>query len=244
MRKLYEKNELVFALAWIAVYVAGTGLAETLDGAFGTSRTMTAVFHLGMTAGLLIWVRKNGMTEKYGLLLPRYPLAQALFFVPLILLCASKLVFSPALRFGAAETVLYVLSMLCVGFLEELIFRGFLFRAIERENLTRAIVISSVAFGIGHIVNLMNGQNVTETVGQILFAMLAGFTLAVLFYKGKSLIPCIVFHGVYNALSAVANDEAMNRALGGPVPAMIILMAVSAALLGGYALWNWKHLKG
>ena len=134
--------------------------------------------------------------------------------------------------------------MLCVGFLEELIFRGFLFRAIEKENLTRAIVISSVTFGIGHIVNLFNGQNLLETVGQIVFAVFVGFALVILFHKGKSLVPCMVFHGIFNALSVIANDSALNSALGGPVQATVIMIAASAVVLGGYSAWNWKHLKG
>ena len=244
MKKLYEKNELSFALLWIAVYVAGTSLAETLNEMLGTFKLVSAVFHIGMTAGLFLWVKRNGLAGKYGLMLPRYRLAQAWFFIPLILVCLYKVVFSPAVRFATTESVLYVVSMLCVGFLEEIIFRGFLFRAIEKENLIRAIVISSVTFGIGHIVNLLNGQNLPETIGQIIFAVFVGFALVVLFHKGKSLVPCIVFHGVFNALSVIANDEALNSALGGPVPAAIILIAASAIVLGGYSAWNWKHLEG
>jgi hypothetical protein len=49
---------------------------------------------------------------------------------------------------------------------------------------------------------------------------------------------------VFNALSVVANDEALNSALGGPVPTAVIMIASSAVLLGGYFLWNWKHLNG
>ncbi len=243
MRKLYENNELAFALICIAVYVIGTGLAETLNETFGVFRLFSVIFHAGMTAGLFLWIKRNGLTRKYGLMLPRYRPAQALFFAPLILVCLYKPAFSSAARFSAAESVLYVISMLCVGFLEEIIFRGFLFRAIEKENLTRAIIISSVTFGIGHIVNLLNGQNLTETVGQTVFALLAGFALVTLFHRGKSLIPCIVFHGVFNSLSVIANDEALYSVLGGPVPATVIMTLTSAAVLGGYSVWNWKHLK-
>ena len=244
MKKLYEKNELTFALVWIAVYVVGTSLAEALSETLGTFKLVSAVFHVILTAVLFIWVRRNGLSEKYGLFLPRYRLSTAWFFLPLALVCAYKACFSPAVRYSPAESALFVVSMLCVGFLEELIFRGFLFRAIEKESLPRAIVISSVTFGVGHIVNLLNGQDIAETLVQILFAVIVGFALSVLFYKGKSLIPCIVFHGVFNALSLVANDEALNSALGGPVPAAVILLAASAVVLGGYSLWNWKHLKG
>ena len=244
MKKLYEKNELIFALVMIAVYVAGTSLAEALSETIGAYKLVSAVFHAALAAGLFLWVRRNGLAEKYGLFLPRYRLAQAWFFIPLALVCAYKVIFSPALRFSPTESILFVISMLCVGFLEELIFRGFLFMAIEKENLTRAIIISSVTFGIGHIVNLFNGQDLWETISQIIFAVFVGFALVILFHKGKSLVPCIVFHGVFNALSIIANDEALNNALGGPVSAALILIAASAVLLGGYSLWNWKHLKG
>ena len=244
MKKLYEKNELAFALVWIVIYVAGTSLAETLNETLGTFKLVSAAFHAVMAAGMFLWVRRNGLAEKYGLFLPRYKLAQAWFFIPLILVCAYKAAFSPALRFSPAESVLYVISMLGVGFLEELIFRGFLFRAIEKENLTRAIVISSVTFGIGHIVNLINGQDLLETIGQIIFAVFVGFALVILFHKGKSLVPCIVFHGVFNSLSIISNDEALNSALGGPAAATVILVAASALVLGGYSVWNWKHLEG
>ena len=244
MKKLYAKNELTFALVWIAVYVAGTGLSEALSETIGINKLASALFHVALAAGLFLWVRRNGLAEKYGLFLPRYRLLQAWFFIPLALVCLYKLVFSPALRFSAAESILFVISMLCVGFLEELIFRGFLFRAIEKENLTRAIVISSVTFGIGHIVNLLNGQDLPETISQIIFAVFVGFALVILFRKGKSLVPCIVFHSVFNALSVIANDDALNSALGGPVSAALIMIAASAVVLGGYSVWNWKHLEG
>ncbi len=244
MKKLYEKNELTFALVWIAIYVVGTSAAEALSETTGIRKLISAAFHVAMTAALFLWVRRNGLMEKYGLFLPRYRLARAWFFVPLALVCLYKLIFSPAFRFSPMESVLYVISMLGVGFLEELIFRGFLFRAIEKENLTRAIIISSVTFGIGHIVNLLNGQNLPDTISQIIFAVFVGFALVILFHKGKSLVPCIVFHGVFNALSIVANDQALYDALGGPVLTAVIMIAVSAVLLGGYSLWIRKHLEG
>ena len=222
-------------LAWIVYFFVLEPLGVTF---------LTTIVFVVLTACLFLWVMRNGLAEKYGLFLPRYRLLRAWLFIPLMLVCVYKIVFSPALRFSAAESILFVISMLCVGFLEEIIFRGFLFRAIAKENLTRAVIISSVTFGIGHIVNLLTGQNLLDTIGQIIFAVFAGFALVVLFHKGKSLVPCIVFHSVFNALSVVSNDEALYRALGGPVLTTVIMIAVSAVVLGGYSVWNWKHLEG
>ena len=244
MKKLYEKNETAFAVTWILIYIFGTCLAEALSEIAGIFKLFPAVFHAALAAFILVWVKRNGLTEKYGLFLPRYRLSQAWFFLPLALIASYKVVFSPALRYAPVESVLFVVSMLCVGFLEEMIFRGFLFRAMEKKNLARAVVVSAVTFGIGHIVNLINGQDLLETGGQIVFAVTVGFALVILFYKGRSLVPCIVFHSVFNSLSVISNENAQMQALGGPVAATAILVGASAVLLGVYTLWNRKHLKG
>ena len=85
MTKLYKKNELMFALVWIAIYVVGTSLAEALCEALGVVKLVPAAFHLALTVILLLWVRRNDLTEKCGLFLPRYRLSSAWFFLPLIL---------------------------------------------------------------------------------------------------------------------------------------------------------------
>ena len=79
------------------------------------------------------------------------------------------------IKLSVLETALYVLSMLCVGFIEEIIFRGFLFKALCKDNLKLAIVISSVTFGMGHIVNLLNGSDLIPTLLQIAYATAIGF---------------------------------------------------------------------
>ena len=68
MKKLYEKNELTFALVWIAIYVVGTSLAEALSESISVYKLVSAVFHIALTAVLFLWVRRNGLMEKYGLL--------------------------------------------------------------------------------------------------------------------------------------------------------------------------------
>ena len=95
--------------------------------------------------------------------------------------------------------------MLCVGFLEEVIFRGFLFVAIAKDNIKSAIVISSVTFGIGHIINLFNGSGMelVNNLCQIVFATAVGFLLVTIFYRGGSLLPCI------NTLGTFASDAGL-----------------------------------
>ena len=126
--------------------------------------------------------------------------------------------------------------------LEEIIFRGFLFVGMSRKNVHSAIVVSSVTFGIGHIVNLLNGQDLLETLLQIVFAVAVGFALVALFYKGKSLIPCIVFHGVNNALSAVSDEKASLKVFGTAEKELWITVSIAVVIAIVYSVAMWKRL--
>ena len=206
MRKIYEKSELQFALIWIGIYVVLMSVADSVSNTIGIAKIVTAPACIGLVLAIYLWIRKNGLKEKYGLCPFQGKAGKYLFFIPLVLLASTNLWWGVRLNFSPAESVLYVLSMLCVGFLEEVIFRGFLFKALCRTNVKQAVVISSLTFGIGHIVNLLNGRDIPETLLQICYAVAVGLLFTVLFCKGKSLWPCIITHSIINSLSAFANE--------------------------------------
>ena len=116
-----------------------------------------------------------------------------------------------ALNYSLPETICRIVCMLCVGFLEEVIFRGLLFAAIAKDNVKSAIVISSVTFGIGHIINLFNGSGMelVNNLCQIVFAIAVGFLLVTIFYRGGSLLPCILVHSAINTLGTFASDAGL-----------------------------------
>ena len=72
-----------------------------------------------------------------------------------------------------------------------------------------AVVVSSVTFGLGHIINLLNGSGmgVAENLVQIFFAVLIGFLYVIIFWRGGSLWPCVISHGVFNSLSAFSAES-------------------------------------
>ena len=156
-----------------------------------------------------------------------------LYYIPLLVLLTANLWYGVAMNQSPLETVLYVLSMFCVGFLEEMIFRGLLFKAMEKNGVRSAIIVSSVTFGIGHIVNLFNGSGaeLLPNLLQVVYAIAIGFAFVMIYCKIKSLLPCILIHSIFNGLSAFANEAAMT-----PQREVIsgILLAVIA---GGYALY-------
>ncbi len=235
MTALYRKNKLNFALLWIGIYLVSAMAGDALSEAAGIQKAATAPVLLALSLYLLFWLRKEGLTRDHGLRPVTGKGREYLWFLPLVLMVTVNLWGGVEMNMSPAETGLYIVSMLCVGFLEELIFRGFLFTAMRPQGLKTAILVSSLTFGMGHILNLLNGAEVFATVLQIGYACAVGLLFTVLFYKSGSLVPCMVTHGVFNSLSAFG-AEMPDRADALTALALMVLSL-------GYAGWIWKKGK-
>ena len=233
LKKLYEKSEIWFAVAWIIAYVVLASTGDNISEDIGISKIITLPILVALSAILYFFLRKNGLTEKYGLCKPQLPAVKMLYYTPLIILLTANLWYGARLNQPPPETVLYVLAMFCVGFLEELIFRGLLFQAMARDGVKSAIIVSSITFGIGHIVNLFNGSGaeLLPNLLQVMYAVAIGFAFVMIYHKTKSLMPCIFTHSIFNGLSAFANEAVMTP------QRQIISGVLLAVIAGGYALY-------
>lgn len=236
MYRLYKKNELNFSLIWIISYVVLFSVADSFSASLGTEKIIAAPVAIVFTLLLLVFVSKHNLKEKYGLCSFNGSLRNFLYFTPLLLIMSINLWNGVTMKLSVLETVLYILSMLCVGFIEEIIFRGFLFKALYNDNVKLAIVISSVTFGIGHIVNLLNGKDLIPTLLQVCYAIAIGFLFTIIFYKGKSLLPCIIAHSFVNSSSVFAVENSSMKF-------HIISSAVLCIISLSYALWILKKTK-
>ncbi len=208
MKKLYEKSELGFALLWIGIYVVGTSLADEASRIVGIEKSVTLGFTALISIILLVWTLKNGLAKKYGLCPSHARSSRFLFYIPLIALVSCNLWLGARMSLSPLETALFIASMVCVGFLEEIIFRGLLFKAMSKSSVTSAIIVSSLTFGIGHIVNLINGSgaDLVSNLCQVCYATAVGFLFVIIFHRGGSLLPCILTHSAVNALSVFAPE--------------------------------------
>jgi len=95
------------------------------------------------------------------------------------------LIWSEGPFFVLANLLNFILIVVIVPTLEEIVFRGLLIsRWSVRWGTPRAILISSIIFGVGHV----------DLIGGVFF----GFVMAVLYIKTKSLIIPIIVHGANN----------------------------------------------
>lgn len=239
IKKLYKKSEIWFALAWIIVYVVLASTGDNISENIGILKIATLPILIILSIILFLFVKNNGLAKKYGLCKSEIPASKMLFYIPLIIIMTTNLWYGVTINFSPLENVLYILSMLCVGFLEEMIFRGFLFNALVRDGVKSAIIISSVSFGIGHIVNLVNGSGaeLLPTMLQVVYAIAIGFAFVMIYYKTKSLLPCILTHSILNSLSVFANEEIIT-------PQKQIISSILIALIAaGYALYIASAVK-
>ena len=233
MKKLYEKNELTFAIVWIVVYCVLQSLANPLNKAIGVDYAASAAFCVLQALLLFAFIRRNHLQKRYGLCKPSVSASRFLYYVPLVLLASGNLWNGVAVNSAPAETICRIVCMLCVGFLEEVIFRGLLFLAIAKDNIRSAIVISSVTFGIGHIINLINGSgmDLAGNLCQIVFAIAVGFLLVTIFSRGGSLLPCILVHSAINTLGTFANDADLTTEAHLLHLGILIVITVAYALI-------------
>ena len=238
MRKLYEKSAITFAIVWIVVYCILLSLANPLNKIIGTEYSASAVLCILQTVILFIFIRKNSLWKRYGLCKSSVPARRFLYYVPLFILATGNLWNGIAVNYSLSGTVCRIICMLCVGFIEEVIFRGFLFKAMAKDNLKFAIIISSVTFGVGHLVNLFNGSgmDLVSNLCQICFAIAVGFLFVTIFYRGGSLLLCIITHSAINTFSTFANE------VGFTVEKHIICVLVMTVLTVAYTLVLTKTL--
>lgn len=212
MHKLYKKSEIWFAISWIIVYVVGASIADELSRLVGMEKVFSVPYLLAMSIVAIVWMRKNGLFERFGLCKTDIGAKKFLYYMPLILLVSCNFWCGLSKNGSWVEFALYGASMLCVGFLEEIIFRGFLFCAMQKDGVKSAVIVSSVTFGIGHIVNLINGSGATllPNLCQVVSAIAIGFLFVVMVYRGGSLLPCIAAHQFINISSFFAHESAMD----------------------------------
>ena len=205
MRKLCEEKGVLFAVLWIVAYCLVIG---TIKGSYGYDSPLMLAALFAFAAGICVFVKRNHLEKKYGLAGWPKDTKRFLYFIPLWILSTGNLWGGFGVAYEGSSQVFAIVSMLLIGYVEEVLFRGFLFKAlIPKDGIKLAVIISSVTFGIGHIINLFAGQASIETVIQVFFAIAWGFIFTFVFYKCESLLPCIIAHSLVDAFSKFANES-------------------------------------
>ncbi len=197
IKKLFEKHETPMCILLIILYIVINSFCMQN---FGIEDYRSTLINTAFSAVLIILTVSLKRVSYYGLAKVTNA-KKFLYFLPLLLIVSVNLWSGININNTPKEITFHILTMLNIGFIEEVVFRGFLFKMMEKDNMKAATAVSSITFGIGHIVNLFNGAELIPTLLQICYAMSIGYLFVVIFIKSKSIVPCIIAHSVNNALS-------------------------------------------
>ena len=120
-------------------------------------------------------------------------LAFAVYFAPTILPDKDTFPFQELFSSPESGFAMAVFSITLAPFMEELIFRGFIFAIMEaRLGIPAAVVTSAVLFGLIHVPQYWGAWN------HVLLVSLVGLTLSLTRARTGSLTPSIIMHTAYN----------------------------------------------
>ncbi|MBR2860297.1 MAG: CPBP family intramembrane metalloprotease [Clostridia bacterium] len=230
MREWFEKHETACCIFLIVVYIAVNSVCVQF---FGETSWVGFVANTVLSACLVSIMLALKRTEYYGLKKVENA-REYLYFIPLLIIVTVNLWNGININNSKGEIVFHILTMINIGFIEEIIFRGFLFKMMAKNNVKSAILVSAVTFGAGHVINLLNGADLVPTLFQICYATSIGYLFVILFNKSKSLVPCIVTHSLVNSLSIFNVENAISLYVA-PVFLTVIPLA--------YAFYINKRIK-
>ena len=232
MRKLYEKKPVLFAVLFIVLYCAVT---IPIRGEYGDGSIQSLLGLSAVAAAIAVVSSLIPLWKRLGVAAKPQNVRLCLCFLPMILLATGNVWDGFVMHYNDAALWYAIGSMALVGFVEEMIFRAFLFRALLRKDGPRvAVIVSAVTFGIGHIVNLLAGIPTAENLMMVVFAVAWGFVFTMVYYKSGSLLLCILIHAVVDVLSVVAAETTWGSWL---------YIGATVVIGGAYSLYLAKRVE-
>ena len=116
LNKIYYKNKITFTLIWIFIYILGFSFGDYLSSLININKLFTLIIEIFLSLILLLFLKKNNLFTTYGLNKTNISSRYMLLYIPCIIMLSSNMMFGVTLLYSPLETILYILSMFCVGF--------------------------------------------------------------------------------------------------------------------------------
>jgi len=161
-----------------------------------------------------------------------------LYYLPLLALPFISLAYGINTSLSVTDIAILLAMYTSVGFMEEIIFRGLMFKGLVRKwNRYVVVAFISFTFAIGHIVSMVAvAQSGTDTVLQVLNSFVVGFMFMAVILASGNLTICVIAHILYNFLANIS-------LVGRTTPTMVIINTVITVLYFVYLLFRSKNVK-
>ncbi|GEQ06628.1 CPBP family intramembrane metalloprotease [Staphylococcus gallinarum] len=123
-------------------------------------------------------------------------------FIIIILNIVTHLEMIKSIDFTVATIFLLCAYNITIGVFEELIYRGLIFNAfLENNRPIYAAWMSSIIFGIVHLLNLTHNPDYVGAVTQVIYAIFLGMLFAAIYYVTQNLWSVIILHSMLDISS-------------------------------------------
>lgn len=207
--KRLTKNPYVFTALIVAliaaVNVASVGTAIALPDTPPTVLELLAELILAALAIALLTALRSWRQVGFRAL-PRLKDLR-LYWVPLLpVLPVVWVAIVSVSRMRLEEFLLFLVLACLIGFVEEVFFRGLILQALAPTGLWWAAILSSIAFGAMHSLNLLFGADLIATLLQAAYATAMGFGFAAVTLRTGVLWPLIVIHALIDLAGFATSD--------------------------------------
>lgn len=183
--------------------------------------------------------------DRLGLQWPKPPRSVLIAWLPALYIVAI-LALSATLGLPPAGTIAIVfVNCAFVGFSEEVMFRGILFRgALSAMRLVPALLFTSILFGLIHTLNTFATGQFDVALAQAVAAFMSGLLYNVIRVRTQSVYPMIVLHTLWNfsLFMLVHASDGVNETVT-ITPATLIAPALLILPLLGYGIYLMRGLE-
>lgn len=190
-------------------------IAGHIEGAKQFFVQGSIIWVCAVTAMYISCMRERKLSKIGCKLAERGSAKTILFYIPFVIV--AMLPFLAGVDFSnPLKLVIRLYMTIAIGFAEEIVFRGIIFKTWLNYGLAKAVIISSTLFALCHFMNVLGGASILATVLQICFAFSWGIAISFVFYFTKSIWPGIILHAFHDFCSFISNEcsDSMNIVIG------------------------------
>jgi len=232
----------------LIVFLFGVGLislpTEKLFALF-IADAMTARYISDITVRVILSVVAVVFIFRYGfnkIFIGRGGIVSVLAVIPAFLVAVNNapiiglLTGNVNITAPADKITLYVVYCLSVGVYEELLFRGIIFPLFilktkdNKYGAFWAVVLTSLVFGLAHIVNLFAGGGIVPTLLQIGYSFLVGGMCVISMCITKNIFTAIILHAVYD-VGGLITDGGVGIGSGNQWDTVTVIITVILSIL-------------
>ena len=231
-----KKREFVISIGLIVAYVAGLLVWDKVvpTSVEDSINTGIAWYYAGFSVLFVAYLAVSRGWRRVGLVgrdrTPAIRWVVVLYVIQAVLLAAFLgLVLS--VYDGPSKVMTFILiNVVFIAFNEELLFRGFLWDSLSGLRPAPAILLTSLVFGLVHLINGVTGAAWNGVIVQVVFAAIGGLFDAVVRYGTGSLWPTILTHYLLDTAGSLCADTSM-VGVGLGIQVLTVIAAILAVII-------------